>query len=289
MEAEAKLLTDAETWQQIGSLRKDVRRDRDRHNASSLGLMFLDQPASHPYRIQPLIWTEPSYFGEAKWLPPVGEWLCAIGAPTQDGTDHVCYHVFFDGVNEAACRKFREHACEIAALSERLGYSTDVLLSPEEVLVRTLFSLDQTELLWEKNEQPGHPETKSRIARLKDVYGLTEMFLAVLLELYVPDSPNSEATDGRDKAGSRVNVPNDLEKRVASLESQTKKPPTKTKVIRNQRIKFCCPKRRKKSPDTWNEIYDAYHKNFPNDKKASPDTLLHSHDRNCLKCREQKS
>ncbi|MFM9961845.1 MAG: hypothetical protein ACKV2Q_11540 [Planctomycetaceae bacterium] len=98
---------------------------------------------------------------------------------------------------------------------------------------------------------------------------------------------------GTDKpiAGSRMNVPNDLEKRLESLERQTNKPPkppTKTERIRDQRIKFCCPKRRKKSPETWNEIYHDYNKKFPNDKTASPDTLLHSHDRNCLKCREQK-
>lgn len=83
-----------------------------------------------------------------------------------------------------------------------------------------------------------------------------------------------------------------LEKRLTALERQQEKPPktrTKTERIRDQRIKFCCPKRRKKSPETWNEIYHAYNKKFPNDKTASPDTLLHSHDRNCLKCREQKS
>jgi len=84
----------------------------------------------------------------------------------------------------------------------------------------------------------------------------------------------------------------ELQKRVASLERQEKKrakPLTKTEKTRNQRIKFCCPRRRKNPPDTWNEIYHDYAEKFPNDKTASPDSLLHSHDRNCLKCREQKS
>ena len=95
-------------------------------------------------------------------------------------------------------------------------------------------------------------------------------------------------------ADSRANVPNDLEKRVASLESQTKKPPktpTKTERDRNQRIKFCCPKRIKKLQESWNAIYDAYHKKYPNDKKASPGGLRQSHDRYCPnrpKCLSEK-
>lgn len=84
----------------------------------------------------------------------------------------------------------------------------------------------------------------------------------------------------------------ELKERVASLERRQKKqtkPLTKTEIIRKQRITFCCPRRCKKSPDTWNEIYHDYAAKYPADKAASPDSLRHSHDRNCLKCREQKS
>lgn len=101
-----------------------------------------------------------------------------------------------------------------------------------------------------------------------------------------PAERQAETMAGGDGTGD------ELQKRVASLERHRKKhakPLTKTEKDRNQRIKFCCPRRRKNPKDTWNEIYHDYAEKFPSDKTASPDTLLHSHDRNCLKCRELKS
>lgn len=103
-----------------------------------------------------------------------------------------------------------------------------------------------------------------------------------------PKGPAGESTAETAGQDGKAN----LEKRVESLERNVKKrtkPLTKREKIRNQRIKFCCPRRRKKSPDTWNEINSAYTEKYPGDKTASPDTLLHSHDRNCPQCREEKS
>ena len=104
--------------------------------------------------------------------------------------------------------------------------------------------------------------------------------------------PNGTASDKQSEAVFGQVGLADVTKRVASLEQGAKeraKKLTKTEKIRNQRIKFCCPQRRKKSPDTWNEIYNAYVEKYPDDKTASPDTLLHSHERNCPKCLKDKS
>lgn len=80
----------------------------------------------------------------------------------------------------------------------------------------------------------------------------------------------------------------DIVKRLETLERRPIEQPkqlTKSEKIRNQRNDFSCKRRTKKSPETWNEIYHAYNKKFPNDKDASPATLRLSHDRNCQKCR----
>lgn len=72
----------------------------------------------------------------------------------------------------------------------------------------------------------------------------------------------------------------DLEQKKPSLKKEpngkTRKP-TKAEKIRRQRNKFSRP--RLKKNETWPEIYDAYHKRYPDDKKASADTLRHSHER----------
>ncbi len=79
-----------------------------------------------------------------------------------------------------------------------------------------------------------------------------------------------------------------LVERVESLERRLKEPPklpTQREKIRKQRNDFSCKRRTQNSPKTWQKIYDAYHKQFPKDKDASPATLRLSHDRNCQKCR----
>lgn len=103
-----------------------------------------------------------------------------------------------------------------------------------------------------------------------------------------PDKSQEETLPG---GGGAVE---ELQRTVASLVRQEKKrekPLTKTEKDRNQRIKFCCPRRIKKSQDTWNEIYHAYNKKFPSDRAASPDNLRQSHDRYCPnrpKCLSEK-
>ena len=79
----------------------------------------------------------------------------------------------------------------------------------------------------------------------------------------------------------------DTVKRVETLERLVKQPKrlTQREKIRKQRNDFSCKRRTKKSAETWNVIYHAYNKNFPNDKDASPATLRLTHDRNCQKCR----
>ena len=192
MGASTDLAMDTETRQRIDDLRRDVQRDRDRFNAKALGLRFLCQPDSHPHR--GMVWVDdPGYSGgpvgwTPHWTRYGGVWLCPIYVPNEDRTDVVSYEVFFDGIKEEACRKFRQHACEVAALLQRLGCALSVSICRESELVRTLFERNRTELHWEENEEPGHPETKSHIARLKDIYGHTESFLIDLLDEFAPPS-----------------------------------------------------------------------------------------------------
>lgn len=84
----------------------------------------------------------------------------------------------------------------------------------------------------------------------------------------------------------------ELQKRVALLEQAEKKRTkrlTPTQVTCKQRIKFCCPLRRETPKVPWSKIYSDYIEKFPLDETASPDTLSKSHDRNCLKCLEDKA
>lgn len=78
-----------------------------------------------------------------------------------------------------------------------------------------------------------------------------------------------------------------IEQRVGRVERQLQiaKKPTQAQRIRNQRIKFSCPRRRREEPEQWPKIYEAYSEKYPDDKTASSDTMRLSHERNCLKCR----
>jgi len=51
------------------------------------------------------------------------------------------------------------------------------------------------------------------------------------------------------------------------------RPPTKRDRIREQRLAFCRPRRRKNPPETWDDICNAYRAKFPKDANAGPDTL----------------
>jgi len=51
------------------------------------------------------------------------------------------------------------------------------------------------------------------------------------------------------------------------------RPPTKRDRIREQRLSFCRPRRRKTPPETWDDIFAEYRKKFPKDAAAGPDTL----------------
>lgn len=176
---------------------------------------------------------DPGYLGgPADWTPHWsrfgGVWLCPIYVPNQDRSDVFSYDVFFDDINEEVCRKFRQHACEVAALLERLGCELGVGICRESELVRTLFERNRTELQWEENEEPEHPETKSLIGRLKDIYGHTETFLSDLLEEFTPTSPEQ-----RSQADKEIEV--DRQSGKADNESgPTTMPNTETLALRNE-------------------------------------------------------
>lgn len=181
-----KRIIDAETWRRIDNLRLEVQRDRDRLNASSLGLMFLFQPDEHPHR--QMLWTDLSYYpgGEAKWRDPVGRWVCGIVAQVRPNSELDYLDVFFDRPDDEACQKFCQHACEVSVLLQRVGYECEGRLSRKARFVRRLFDLFRDELEWEKNEEPGRPQTKTAIARLKDVYLQTESVLTTIVESFSP-------------------------------------------------------------------------------------------------------
>ncbi len=198
---------DAETRLSIENLRREVLRDRRRFDAKSLGLLFLWQPLTLPHRFQQLIWQDDQRLAvaglEPGWFPP-GEWLCSMYSPLDVGGEIAWWNVYFDGVSyREVFPKFAEHAREISALLEDLGWTGSLPICPEARFVEALFerSRNSNTLVWEENEQPGHPETKSHIARLKDVYNNTECFLGELLEsfgpveslLTLPPAPKMEA------------------------------------------------------------------------------------------------
>lgn len=106
----------------------------------------------------------------------------------------------------------------------------------------------------------------------------------------LPDAGKSFPLSAADKSIATV-IPEEnqrIAQRVAALERKAKlnKPPTKTEVLRNQRIKFCCPRIRRNPKPTWSEISLEYQQKYPEDKKAYADTLQKSHDRNCEKCKK---
>jgi hypothetical protein len=128
--------------------------------------------------------------------------------------------------------------------------------------------------------QPPHEDWFS----MRDWYSTLDNFAAAsvqaidILQSWLGDVPKRETEAAADG----------IVKRLETLERQPKKQPkrlTKSEKVRKQRNDFSCKRRTKNSPETWNEIYHAYNKKFPNDKDASPATLRLSHDRNCQKCR----
>lgn len=198
---------DAETRDGIEKLRKEVFRDRRRLDAQSLGLMFLFQAESHPNR--QMLWRDLTSYpgGSADWFLQEN-WLCGIAVPNADRTDVDYCDVFFSGIHQKAIEKFREHACEIASLFEDAGLRTSGLTCREGTLARYLFEFnrDSNSLEWEENEQPGHPETKSRIARLHDVFGHTESLLRSLL---ATSFQNSQQPKPRQRRRGRPNLNDD--------------------------------------------------------------------------------
>lgn len=168
-----------------------------------------------------------------------------------------------------------------------------------DIALRHLPGMTHTDQTYLQGQEPSRdrPDPGCWSATLKNVMTSSVELIDWLIAAADVPKRETEATSETVKTQAETltgggGAVEELQKTVASLVRQQKKqtkPLTKTEKTRNQRIKFCCPRRRKKSPDTWNEIYHDYAEKFPNDKTASPDTLLHSHDRNCLKCREQKS
>ncbi len=71
---------------------------------------------------------------------------------------------------------------------------------------------------------------------------------------------------------------------VTSEQSSVRKPRSDQAFVK-QRIRFCCPKRTKTPRDSWPKIYDAYNSQFPKDTTASSGSLRLTHDRHCLKCK----
>lgn len=216
---------DAGTRKSIEVLRNDLKRDRNKFFAAALGLRFVWQPKTHP--LPQMLWDRQVVAGGCflSWLP-AGDWLCGIVGPTQDGKDFCHYDVFFDGDNAEACSKFKQHACEADEFWRRDAaqlLEDDVHRIGCEYLILLLFerNLSAGKLLWNENEQPGHPETKSRIACLKDVYSETERFLSELLESFDSTVPISEEpVDQQDKARD------ELDRYVEGLTMRTKNVPS---------------------------------------------------------------
>lgn len=230
---------DAETRASIEALRDEVRRDRRRLDAKSLGLVFLFQPDSHPMRHE--VWKDLTGYpgGTAGWFSP-GEWLCVITVPNEDNTDVESVSVFVDHNNPKASEKLKEHACEVASILEDAGHPTPKFSGRAAALAEALFQLNQIRktLSWEKNEQPGHPETKSRIARIRDVFGETERFLgAMLTTSKMPRGTSARKAGGKRKRPQNLKLEEKIMRKDCVRRWQRWK--SKNKTVRNPTKRFC--------------------------------------------------
>ncbi len=127
---------------------------------------------------------------------------------------------------------------------------------------------------------------------LRDFYGQSVAFVDWLLTVEkATRDARLAATGNRSKRHTETPAVSELHKRVASLEREQTKPTkrlTPKQENRKHRIKFCCPLRRKTPKVSWPKIYSDYIEKYPQDKTASPDSLLQYHDRKCTKCSKDK-
>ena len=100
-----------------------------------------------------------------------------------------------------------------------------------------------------------------------------------------PDGGNIEAEPEAVEVGKTQQEPDKvaaemefLGKKIEKVSKQVRTPTTKIEKRRNQRNRFSKPRRKKEM--TWEEIYTEYAAKYPDDKKACPDTLRLSFERN---------
>jgi hypothetical protein len=169
------LVADADMRERIKKLCMEVQSYRDRFPRT--GLTFVWQSQTHPMRGK--LWNPKLRWPYSKWQDPIGDWLCETDLPIEKEVHERCQVFFWEYYGEPEpFAKFKQHANEIAVLLQRVGTPPG-----REQLVRELFerNLAAKPEFWGKNEQPGHPETYSRVIKLDDAFGATEVFLTGLL------------------------------------------------------------------------------------------------------------
>lgn len=186
--------------EEIELLREQVHRDRILLAAQDARLLFLPL-CDHPYPGK--IWTEglpdfaylESAGVAAHWSKPLGDSLGRMLCRTEDGAEFVPYDWYSRG-NDRAKQGFEQIVSVAAAL---LVPDAD---SPRELeFLKQLFEFSRSHKLlkWEVNEQPGHPETRRRIAWLHDVYATVVLLLNAKLESLLPANLNTGQRDDDDE------------------------------------------------------------------------------------------
>ncbi len=204
------LLQGSRGRKEIETIRDKIRRDRILMPGQNATLMFLAQTPGHPYPLK--IWSQGipdfAHLEQAgippTWMKPVGDCSGRYQCWTEDGVDLACYDVFFSGY-DLAKKRFWQRA---SACGELLLPEADI---PTSEFIKALFEFCRLHkrLKWEVNEQPGHPETRRRVAWLNDVYEVAACFLDA--QLKSPEQP-TEAAVGDGKANRRR-----LEKNIRPL------------------------------------------------------------------------
>lgn len=232
MDAETSWQLDADTSRRLDVLLKDMERDRDRlEGAKDLSMRFVWYPKTHPHQGE--LWPSSTMAGyyaaigidlnstNDAWLL-AGEYFEFLHLPVYTGGDpsesldgeYAACNVYLKSngfadlvVRNEACREFEKHAREARALIARVG--GDDILSNGFVSGLYYWFLGRDQLTWENNEQPGHPETRTRVAELKDVYAQTMLAIPGILEA----SGNGEM---RRPQGTRQNLKGEAKAKIIS-------------------------------------------------------------------------
>ena len=174
----------ADVLRMLKALWSDVERDPRRlAGTDSLRLRFVWQPTTHPHRGK--LWRATNLYLE----PLVWEWSDSgfplVSMPLElkpgDGEPKPCQVHFAAELSHEQSEaeiEFQKHLREATNVFHRMFRANSGLPEGDrELCLFALFHIFCDDLSWEGNEEPGRPETRSRIAELPNVYEKLEWLL----------------------------------------------------------------------------------------------------------------